>query len=162
MRFVGGLIRCARWVILAVLCAASSARAQSRPEHDDSATPTLPRTERAQTGRSLARRPDERRPENQYSTTLFGRPLTIGGEYEILHQNRQNFDLDRTVAANRGRLDQELKLELFHRTTKDVSVFLQVLGLSEIDTHRSAGNRTSEYSAERGQMWVYINRPFDK
>lgn len=111
--------------------------------------------EKKERGKGLARRPDERRPDVQFSTTLFGRPLTLGGQWEIVHQSRQNFDLNSAVARNRSRLDQELKLEAFHRTTETASVFVQAVGLSEIDTHRSTGHRTSEHWLERGQMWIY-------
>jgi hypothetical protein len=120
--------------------------------------PALPRAQPAQASSGLARRPDERRPTVQFSTTLFGRPLILGGQHEITHQNRQNFDLDSSIARNRARLDQELKAEAFYRASDDVSVFLQLVGLSEIDTHRSTGNRTSTNALERGQMWLYADR----
>jgi hypothetical protein len=106
----------------------------------------------------LARRPDERRPAVQLSTTLFGRPLTLGGQYEITHQNRLNFDLDSSVARDRARLDQELKAEAFYRASDDVSLFFQLVGLSEIDTYRSTGDPTGTSYLERGQMWLYADR----
>lgn len=112
----------------------------------------------AQAQSSLSRRPDERRPSVQYSTTLFGRPLVLGGQHEITHQNRGNFDLNSSVARNRARLDQELKAEAFYRASDDVSLFLQLVGLSEIETHRSTGNRSSTSALERGQMWLYADR----
>jgi alginate production protein len=118
----------------------------------------LPQAQAAEASGRLARRPDERRPEVQFSTTLFGRPLILGGQYEITHQSRLNFDLDSRVDRDRGRLDQELKAEAFYRATGDTSLFLQLVGLSEIDTHRSTGERTSTDALERGQMWVYADR----
>lgn len=134
---------------------AAGAQTSDAPEEAASA---LPRAQPAEASGRLARRPDERRPSVQFSTTLFGRPLILGGQHEITHQNRQNFDLDSSVARNRGRLDQELKAEAFYRASDDVSVFLQLVGLSEIDTHRSTGNRTSTSALERGQMWLYADR----
>jgi len=124
----------------------------------EDAAPALPQAQPAEASGRLARRPDERRPAVQFSTTLFGRPLTLGGQYEITHQNRLNFDLDSSVDRDRGRLDQELKAEAFYRATGDVSLFLQLVGLSEIDTHRSTGDRTSTKALERGQMWLYADR----
>ena len=105
----------------------------------------------------LSRRPDERRPSQQTSTAFFGRELIFGGQYELTHQSRQDFDLDSSVARNRGRLDQELKLEAFYRARPDVSVFLQAVGLAQNDTRRSSGTRTSERSLERGQSWIYVS-----
>ena len=120
--------------------------------------PELPRAQPAEASGRLARRPDERRPAVQFSTTLFGRPLILGGQYEITHQNRLNFDLDSNVARDRARLDQELKAEAFYRASDDVSLFFQLVGLSEIDTYRSTGDRTSASALERGQMWLYADR----
>lgn len=118
----------------------------------------LPRAQPAEASGRLARRPDERRPAVQFSATLFGRPLTLGGQYEITHQNRLNFDLDSNVARDRARLDQELKAEAFYRASDDVSLFFQLVGLSETDTYRSTGDRTSASALERGQMWLYADR----
>jgi hypothetical protein len=109
----------------------------------------------------MGRRPDERRPDQQFTTELFGRPLTLGGQYELTHQWRENFDLDPDVARNRSRLDQELKAELLYRPSDRVTVFLQAVGVSEIDTHRSSGDRTGDGGLERGQTWVYVDRLFD-
>ena len=111
----------------------------------------------AQAQSALSRRPDERRPSQQATTQLFGRDLVLGGQYELTHQTRENFDLDSAVRRNRSRLDQELKLEALYRARPDVSVFVQAVGLAENDTHRSSGARTSERSLERGQTWVYFS-----
>lgn len=143
--------------VAALLLHVQAACAQPADASEEVA-PELPRAQPAEASSRLARRPDERRPAVQFSTTLFGRPLTFGGQHEITHQNRRNFDLDSSRSRDRGRLDQELKAEVFYRASDDASLFLQLVGLSEIDTQRSGGQRTSTTSLERGQMWLYANR----
>lgn len=126
-------------------------------QHGTEAIETQEEQDAAERRRQLSRRPDERRPAQQFTTTLFGSPLILGGQYEVTHLWRENEDLDRDFARDRSRLDQELKLEAFHRTTDKVSVFLQAVGVSEIETHREGGDRADDTRLERGQMWVYVD-----
>ena len=107
----------------------------------------------------LARRPDERRPEEGHTFELFGQSMRFSGEHEVTHQTRRNFDLDHHRARDRARLDQELKLELSFAPAADTSVFLQLVGLSEIDTWRESGDEESFGAVERGQMWVFFAQP---
>ena len=48
---------------------------------------------RAARSSGLTRRPDERRPEEQLTLTLFDRPLTIGGELKATSKYEGNFSL---------------------------------------------------------------------
>jgi hypothetical protein len=110
-------------------------------------------------GAGLARRPDERRPDVGYRVELFGQTVRFGGEYEIAHQTRQNFDLDRDRARDRARLDQELQLEATFSPARDTTVFLQIEGVSEIDTWRESSDETSFGALRRGQTWVFVAEP---
>lgn len=104
----------------------------------------------------LARRPGERSDDAITIGNLFGGPFSVGLEYEVVHQWREDFDLDPARARDRARLDQELKLEAFWRARPWLSLFVRVTGLSERDTQRDSGPLQKSAVLERDQTWVYI------
>lgn len=123
--------------------------------------PAAPDAEQAvrRSASELARRPDERRPEGGYTTELFGQTVRFGGEHEITHETRRNFDFDRDRRRDRASLDQELKLEASFAPAPGTAVFLQLVGLSEVDTWRQSGKHESFGALERGQTWVFVAQP---
>ena len=64
--------------------------------------------------RNLVRRQDERRPDDQFRTYWFDRPLTIGGQYEVSPEHRDNFNLDSDDDRNLTRVNQEFRLEMLY------------------------------------------------
>jgi hypothetical protein len=75
--------------------------------------------------RQLLRRPDEKRPEERFTVKLWGRPLTIGGTYELrsfgtvaVPFKDRRVD-DQVVLAQRG------SPELFYRLSDRLSLFLK-------------------------------------
>lgn len=107
----------------------------------------------------LARRPDERRPDRGHVVDIFGRAVRLGGEHEITHDTRLNFDFDGDRRRDRARLDQQLKLEASFAPAAASTVFVQLVGISEIDTWRQAGSEESFGEIRRGQTWIFAARP---
>ncbi|MFQ5481564.1 MAG: hypothetical protein ACE5ER_02300, partial [Nitrospinaceae bacterium] len=68
----------------------------------------------------LTRRPDDKRPADQLTVPVFGRPLSIGGEFGVTTRWREDFTLGRK-RDDVLRLDQELQIELFYQLTEDIS-----------------------------------------
>ena len=106
-------------------------------------------------GAELARRLDERRPEKQLTVSLFGRPLTIGGEVEVGVRLLGNRHLD-------GRHDDQVRFEptvqpeLLYFIAPRTLTFLQVSGNYEgIFPLGNASEREETWFGQRDQMWLY-------
>lgn len=63
--------------------------------------------------KALAKRQGDRRPEGQFETLLFGRPLVIGGEYEFNPERRQNLNLsdDSEAESKLSRFEHKFELD---------------------------------------------------
>jgi alginate production protein len=111
------------------------------------------------TFKSLIRRQDVRRPDDQFKFNLFGKPVTIGGEYDLNPGFRDDFDLDRNDQDESVRMDQELKLEAFYPISDFTAVFLSFKGITEsrFDLENDGTNRTSVALA-RDETWIYFDR----
>lgn len=112
---------------------------------------------------TLIRRPDDRRPKDQFSTVIAGRPLTIGGEYNFEFDDRVDFELGADF-DDITRIDQELQLEFFYPFTEEVSLFaeLKALDQREIDAEDPARDRDlrTNTQLQRGEMWLFVDRLF--
>lgn len=93
-------------------------------------TPTENNTEHqtsndsAKSSLKQSRRFDDKRPDDQYKILLFGKPLTIGGEYGIRPTYRKDFSLGKN-ADDRSKLDQKLEVELFYEWSDHVAFFVE-------------------------------------
>ncbi len=104
----------------------------------------------------LTEREDKRRPIDPWSIDLAGRPLTIGGEYEIESEYRRDHGRgDALRRPDRGLLAQGFELEAFYSFGPPLSLFAQVrLGVVE-DLLASSVEEMSDRYLERGEMWLY-------
>ena len=109
--------------------------------------------------KSLTRRQDVRRPDDQFKIDLFGNPLTIGGEYNIKPSYRDNFNLSSDEPDNSVRLDQELKLEFFYPMSTFTALFLsfKVNSASRFNIDQSTSDKTRVELA-RDETWIYFGR----
>ena len=109
--------------------------------------------------KSLVRRQDVRRPDDQLKFDLFGKPVTLGGEYDVNPGYRDDFDLDSNNPDGSVRLDQELKIEAFYPISRFTAVFLSFKGITEsrfnIDSN-SVDRTTLELA--RDETWIYFDR----
>lgn len=94
----------------------------------------------------LTEREDRRRPPDPFSLDVGGRPLTLGGEYEIKTDYRRD---------ERWGLEQELEVEAFYSFGTPLSLFAQLrLGRND-HLLSSIADETSGNHLERGEMWLY-------
>src|SRR6185436_9857144 len=104
---------------------------------------------------ALTVRSDDRRPEDQLTVDLAGRPLIIGGELGVVSRYRDNFALDGEERLVRG--DLEAQLELFYPFAKHAAAFAEIKALNESELYQADGDRETERAIERGEMWVYVD-----
>ncbi len=102
-------------------------------------------------------RGDDKRPADQLTTWVFGRPLRVGGEYEVVSRNRKHFDLDDDELS---RLDQEVQLELLYTATKEIHIFLEGKLQRRDILSAESGQRASDTRLSRGETWLYVHRLF--
>ncbi len=102
----------------------------------------------------LTRDPDDRRPDNQLTFNLLGRPLIAGGGVG----QRLLVDSDRALTrtdVDRVRLDHAVELELFWRVTNTVAVFVEGQAGYESELYREGGDTEGVGTVEGGQAWIY-------
>jgi hypothetical protein len=111
------------------------------------------------TFKSLIRRQDVRRPDDQFKFDLFGKPVTIGGEYDFNPRLRNNFDLDDTNQDANVRLEHELKLEAFYPISNFTAIFLSFKGgnSSRFNYSSDSKNRTT-FEVVRDETWIFFDR----
>lgn len=111
--------------------------------------------------RTLTRRPDDRRPAEQLTLTVFNRPLTIGGEVSTRGRYRGNFELRDRAQDDIFRFDQKLELELFYPLTDRLLLFVEgKVGYSS-DLFAEDGDTDLEMAWERGHTWLYAANLFN-
>lgn len=106
------------------------------------------------------RRLGDRRPDDQYRIFIYGKPLTIGGEYEIKPTYRKDFSLGKSD-DDRLKIDQKLEVELFYEWSEQASLFVEGKYRHKFD-RRIDENKTDSYQMlERGEIWAYYNHVFN-
>jgi alginate production protein len=111
--------------------------------------------------KSLIRRQDVRRPDDQLKVDLFGKPVTLGGAYDFNPRLRNNFDLDDSEQDANVRIDNELKLEAFYPISDFTAVFLSFVGstTSRFNYSEESKNRTT-FEIDRDETWIFFDRLF--
>jgi len=101
-------------------------------------------------GRLRLQRLGDRRPENQFTTSIGGVRTTIGGEFGLKARARDDRDLDNDVVD--GRLDAEvqLKLEAFFEISDSVSAFAEVTAEQSDRYSSSLDHEQSQFDHKRG------------
>jgi hypothetical protein len=116
----------------------------------------------AHQSRAISRRLDDKRPEDQKTVNLFGRPLTIGGEVEVVLRSKKDFELDPSEKDDVARLDFETELELFYQLSDKNAAFFETKASAEKEVHREDDrDLRSDEELERGEMWLYLGKLFD-
>ncbi len=108
--------------------------------------------------KSLIRRQDVRRPDDQFKFDLFGQPVTIGGEYDFNPGFRDDLDLDKKEKDGSLRIDQELKLEAFYPLSRFTAVFLSFKGISESRFNNAPDFDRTSLEIARDETWIYFDR----
>ena len=113
--------------------------------------------------RSLLRRPDEKRPSEQFSTDLFGRRLFLGWSYESRAAIAKDIPFKDQRVDDRTRVSQRLRADLFYRLTESTSIFLRGSGFyrskwREFEDHPLGldDGRNRERGLARDETWVFV------
>ena len=109
-------------------------------------------------GLSLIRNPDDKRPDQQLTVQLFGKPLTIGGEIGSAPNFRGDYELDDTEKDDQLRFEQNLELELFYRASENVSIFLEGKSSREAVVYDQEKKRPTERAMTRGETWIFAGK----
>lgn len=117
--------------------------------------PGLISTDPSSSALQLTRKQDDERPEDQLSIELFGRPVTIGGEFGLTTRYRRNFRLDRQRTGDRVRADNDFQLELFYPWSNNFALFVEGTADSEVEVYRKGANNRSSAEVERGETWAF-------
>lgn len=109
--------------------------------------------------KSLIRRQDVRRPDDQFKVDFLGKPITIGGAYDFNPRLRNNFDLDESEQDANVKIDSELKLEAFYPISDFSAVFLSFIGAttSRFNYSEETKNRTT-FEIDRDETWIFFDR----
>ena len=143
------------WGISAVLAlclpsAASLAAGDPAPANESEASDEDDPWER------LTERPDKRRPTEPFQIDIAGRPLTLGGEYEIALGYLRNRILGQAVEQpDRLGLEQGLELEAFYSFGPQLSLFAQIQVVMEEDLLPNTFEAVHDIFVERGETWLY-------
>lgn len=101
---------------------------------------------------------DDTRPDDQYETTLFGRPLIIGGEVEAAGQWRDNLDL--TGEDGIGKLSPEAQLEFLYLFSNRLIAFAEVKAFVDSEVWTERGNGETDVGLDLREAWVLAPRLF--
>ena len=117
-----------------------------------------PLSQRHTPGGEPLRRPDDRRPPDQWTVWLFNRPLTIGGEVESELGYEGNFSLLDGAKDGILRLGQELVLEFSYPLTKNILLFAEGIAFHERDLYAKGHKQRFNGGVELGQAWIYLSK----
>ncbi len=102
----------------------------------------------------LRRRPYERVPKTEFSTRLWGRMLTLGGELTLELEDRRDFAFG-TEPDDLERKTLELELQAFYHYSDQSAVYLEVEGTRRTDEEHESGEEETESQWTRGEMWLF-------
>lgn len=108
--------------------------------------------------RQLPLRPDDARPEDPLTIPLFGRSLTIGGEYNLKLGHRGDFALQESVDDDSFGAVQEFELEFLYPLRENVAIFVEVKPFYTSLLSAEDGDRGVEKGVRRGESWIYFDR----
>jgi alginate production protein len=108
----------------------------------------------------MTEREDENRVENPWSSELFGRSLTVFGEYEILLDWASRAELgDDSEDAEDLLLEQGLEVEAFYALGGNAFLFAQGTLGYERQLHAPGDPSQIESTfVERGETWIHFQR----
>lgn len=98
-------------------------------------------------------RSDDQRPADQLRLNLYGRPLTVGGEYEIEPLYRNDFAFG-ARDDDLFRVDQKLEIELIYNWSEHLIVYLEGLAKMRADLYEEGESEAHDAWLERGETWV--------
>ena len=104
--------------------------------------------------RVLRRRPFERVPKTEFSTEVFGRTLTLGGELTLDLEERRDFAFG-SEPDDLERRKLELELKAFYQYSDQSAIYLEIEGQRRRDKEPESGEEESESRWKRNEMWLF-------
>ncbi len=113
--------------------------------------------ERSIQARKLIERAGDKRPDDQLSVELFGRPLVVGGEFEVETRYRDDFKLSPGEKDDDLNMESKLELEFLYQWSPTLVFFAEGKLGYEHDTYSEDGLPESEWKPQRGETWIYLD-----
>lgn len=126
----------------------------------DSQDTNLPNTKSLVEASPLAADPDYSRPADQARMELFGKPLIVGGKWQLELEDRRDYSLG-TKADNQLNLQTELELEFLYLINKKLLAFVRFLTIYDSNLYKESGDKEQDIRLKRGQTWLFFQRIFD-
>jgi alginate production protein len=104
--------------------------------------------------RELGVSDDDRRPENQLSVNLLGRPMVIGGEIGSSFQYRGGYALTPGSDDDDARIEPELKIETIWQLREDLVSFTDVKLFGESTIYQQGGSSDHKAGVELSEAWI--------
>lgn len=98
---------------------------------------------------------------NAAESEAFGQPLEWAGSLELVHEQLRNTSFGRQFGDDVRTAKQEIQLQLSYRVNERLSALGEVKWRAEQQTYSNATPRLSETEGDRGEIWLYWQRPFD-
>ena len=105
--------------------------------------------------------PGEKRPADQFRMDVLGRPLTIGGRYELEPRYFRDRDLDPGKPGDTVNVSQDFQLEFYYPWSHSLSAFLQASAFYNPEVYAEDGDPREESYLELDQAWLFASRLFD-
>ena len=137
------------WALLALLAPVAGA--------DLTSSPLAPGAERRA---RLVKRPDERRPAQQLTLPVFGRPLTIGGSGEVATQYERNRRLGRPPESDELAVDLSLRVEFLYLPLDKLLVYAAVNTFFDTIPWESRGQTDYDFIAGWPELWFFYDDMF--
>ncbi len=111
-------------------------------------------------GRVRLRRLDDRRPDEQFTTSLGPIEITLGGELEFNVEVAGDRDLDSRDDDSRLELETGFQLESAFQITDSVSAYAELKGQHVRDYDFPPSLEEERTELRRGETWIYVDQPF--
>jgi hypothetical protein len=115
-----------------------------------------PKLDAPRRSQSLTHRAGEKRPEDQLRFTLFGRPLTVGGEFEVRTRYRANPRLEPDRDSDEVTIRPGVELELFYEVSPSVAAFVEGKLSYDADLYQQDGAKERDWEVKRGETWLHL------
>jgi hypothetical protein len=104
---------------------------------------------------ALVEQADDARPDAQFKTDLFGKPLTIGGELSFDLRYRQDIDLDENQKGDVTDTELQAQVELLYEFARDTSFFTEIKGSYAAEIATEDDDKEDDDSLKLGELWVF-------
>ena len=91
----------------------------------------------------------------------FGKPLELGGSLELVYEQLRNGAFGQQIGDDVRTSKQEIQLQLSYRASERLSALGEIKWRAEQQTYANETSRLSETEGDRGETWLYWQRPFD-